>query len=152
MNTVLEVENLQKIYMMGSVPVEALAGVSFKIDHGELVAVQGPSGSGKSTLLNMIGALDRPSDGSVTIEGVDAASLDDDNLAEVRQKVGFVFQFFNLIPRLNARDNAELPLIVAGVNREERRARSLDVLARLSSLLTPATMRGKTSKIIGCSS
>lgn len=131
MNAVLEVENLQKIYMMGSVPVEALAGVSFKVDHGELVAVQGPSGSGKSTLLNMIGALDRPSDGSVTIESVDVASLDDDNLAEVRQKVGFVFQFFNLIPRLNARDNAELPLIVAGVNREERQARSLDVLRKV---------------------
>lgn len=131
MNTVLEIENLQKIYMMGQVPVEALAGVSFKVDHGELVAVQGPSGSGKSTLLNLIGALDRPSEGSVTIGGIDAATLDDNDLAELREKVGFVFQFFNLIPRLNARENVELPLLVAGVDREERRARTEDVLEKV---------------------
>jgi putative ABC transport system ATP-binding protein len=131
MNTVLDVSNLRKTYMMGQVPVEALAGVSFKVDHGELVAVQGPSGSGKSTLLNMIGALDRPSEGSVTIEGVDASTLDDNGLAEIRQRVGFVFQFFNLIPRLSARDNVELPLVIGGVDRQERRARSEDVLQKV---------------------
>jgi putative ABC transport system ATP-binding protein len=131
MNAVLEVDNLKKTYMLGQVPVEALRGVSFKIDHRELVAIQGPSGSGKSTLLNMIGALDRPSEGSIRIEGTNIGSLDDNRLAEIRQRVGFVFQFFNLIPRLSARDNVELPLVVANIDREERRARSADVLRKV---------------------
>jgi putative ABC transport system ATP-binding protein len=131
MNAVLEVDNLKKTYMLGQVPVEALRGVSFKIDHRELVAIQGPSGSGKSTLLNMIGALDRPSEGSIRIEGTNIGSLDDNRLAEIRQRVGFVFQFFNLIPRLSARYNVELPLVVANIDREERRARSADVLRKV---------------------
>jgi putative ABC transport system ATP-binding protein len=130
-NTVLEVDNLKKTYMLGQVPVEALRGVSFHVDHGELVAIQGPSGSGKSTLLNMIGALDRPTEGNVRIEGTDIATLEDNKLAEVRQRVGFVFQFFNLIPRLNARDNVELPLVVANMDRNERRAKSADVLRKV---------------------
>ncbi|MGY5877241.1 MAG: ABC transporter ATP-binding protein [Candidatus Thorarchaeota archaeon] len=131
MNSVLEVTNLRKTYMMGSIPVEALRGVSLKIDPGELIAVQGPSGSGKSTLLNMIGALDRPSEGTISIEGVNVEALDDNKLAEIRQRVGFVFQFFNLIPRLDAIGNVELPLTIEGLPKIERRERAMDVLRKV---------------------
>lgn len=117
---------------MGSVPVEALRGVSFAVTQGELVSILGPSGSGKSTLLNMIGALDRPTSGTLLIKGVDASKLSDNKLAEMRRNVGFVFQFFNLIPRLNAQANVELPLAIAGVSRKERRARAEDALRSIS--------------------
>jgi putative ABC transport system ATP-binding protein len=130
-STVLEVKDLKKTYMLGQVPVQALRGVSFRVDRGEFLAVQGPSGSGKSTLLNMIGALDRPTEGSVSIEGTDVGTLDDNHLAKIRQKVGFVFQFFNLISRLNARENIALPLVIAGVPRKERRSRAEDVLRKV---------------------
>jgi putative ABC transport system ATP-binding protein len=118
--------------MMGSVPVEALRGVSFAVTQGELVSILGPSGSGKSTLLNMIGALDRPTSGTLLIKGIDASKLSDNKLAEMRRNVGFVFQFFNLIPRLNAQANVELPLAIAGVSRKERRARTEDALRSIS--------------------
>jgi len=117
---------------MGSVPVEALRGVSFAVTQGELVSILGPSGSGKSTLLNMIGALDRPTSGTLLIKGIDASKLSDNKLAEMRRNVGFVFQFFNLIPRLNAQANVELPLAIAGVSRKERRARTEDALRSIS--------------------
>ncbi len=128
LKTVLELENLTKTYMMGSVPVEALRGVSFAVTEGELVSVLGPSGSGKSTLLNMIGALDRPTGGTIFVDGVDVSKLSDNKLAEVRRNVGFVFQFFNLIPRLNAKANVELPLAIAGVSRKERKVRAENAL------------------------
>ena len=131
MNTVLELEGLKKTYQLGEVPVHALQGVTLSVNQGEFISIVGPSGSGKSTLLNMIGALDRPTEGSVRIEGIEASTLSDDGLSEVRQKVGFVFQFFNLIPRLNARANVELPLAVSGVPSDERRRRAEDVLKKV---------------------
>jgi len=128
LTTVLELENLTKTYMMGAVPVQALRGVSFGVTEGELVSVLGPSGSGKSTLLNMIGALDRPTSGTLLIKGVDVSKLSDNKLADARKSVGFVFQFFNLIPRLNAEANVELPLAIAGISRKERKARAENAL------------------------
>lgn len=128
LNAVLEVEDLRKDYQMGKVRVEALRGVTFHVDRGELVSVLGPSGSGKSTLLNMIGALDRPTGGTLAIEGTDTSTLSDNRLAELRMRVGFVFQSFNLIPRLDARANVELPLAISGVPKKERAERAVDAL------------------------
>jgi putative ABC transport system ATP-binding protein len=130
-DTVLEIQDLQKTYMLGSVPVPALRGVSFQVEAGEFVSILGPSGSGKSTLLNMIGALDRPSDGNLAIRGTQVATLNDDQLAELRQRVGFVFQFFNLISRLDAIGNVELPLTIAGVPSKERRTRAEQMLEKV---------------------
>ena len=131
MNTVLEVMNLRKTYMLGQVPVEALRGVNFSVDHGEFVAVLGPSGSGKSTLLNMIGALDRPTEGTLSIRGTEVGTLNDNELAELRLRVGFVFQFFNLISRFDAIGNVELPLTIAGVSSKERCARAEEMLQKV---------------------
>jgi putative ABC transport system ATP-binding protein len=123
------VENLVKIYRTGSVEVPALRGVSFTIERGEFVAVMGPSGSGKSTLLNILGCLDTPTDGAYFLEGKDVSRLKENALARVRnQKIGFVFQSFNLLPRYTAFQNVELPLIYAGVPRKERRKRVEEVL------------------------
>ncbi|MHA1771761.1 MAG: ABC transporter ATP-binding protein [Candidatus Thorarchaeota archaeon] len=128
MSTVLEVEQITKTYMLGKVPVEALRGVSFSVQQGEYISILGPSGSGKSTLLNMIGALDRPTSGRLVITGKDTSTADDNLLADLRQNVGFVFQFFNLIPRLDAIGNVELPLAIAGVGRKERLERAVKML------------------------
>ncbi len=130
-NTVLEVHDLKRTYQLGSIPVHALRGVSFQVDAGEFVSVLGPSGSGKSTLLNMIGALDRPSEGTLAIRGTEVGTLNDNQLAELRQRVGFVFQFFNLISRLDAIGNVELPLTIAGVPAEERRAKAEQMLEKV---------------------
>jgi putative ABC transport system ATP-binding protein len=128
LTTVLEAENVTKTYQLGQIAVRALRGVTFKVEKGEYVAVLGPSGSGKSTLLNMIGALDRPSSGRLEIEGVDVSTLSNNELSDLRQNVGFVFQFFNLIPRLDALGNVELPLSIAGVPRDERKKRAAKML------------------------
>jgi putative ABC transport system ATP-binding protein len=117
---VVEAVNLKKTYLLGKVPVDALRGVNLKVEKGDFVAILGPSGSGKSTLLNMIGALDKPSDGTVLIEGSDVSKLNDNQLADLRRRIGFVFQFFNLIPRYTARENVELSLSIAGVSKAER--------------------------------
>ncbi len=130
-NTVLEVHDLKRTYQLGSIPVHALRGVSFQVNAGEFVSVLGPSGSGKSTLLNMIGALDRPSEGTLAIRGTEVGTLNDNQLAELRQRVGFVFQFFNLISRLDAIGNVELPLTIAGVPAEERRAKAEQMLEKV---------------------
>jgi len=130
-NTVLEVQDLKRTYQLGSIPVHALRGVSFHVNAGEFVSVLGPSGSGKSTLLNMIGALDRPSEGTLLIQGTEVGTLNDNQLAELRQRVGFVFQFFNLISRLDAIGNVELPLTIAGVPAEERRAKAEQMLEKV---------------------
>jgi putative ABC transport system ATP-binding protein len=128
MATIVEAVNLKKTYMLGKVPVNALRGVDLKVDKGEFLAVLGPSGSGKSTLLNLIGALDKPTEGKLLIEGVDISTLNDDQLADLRRRIGFVFQFFNLIPRLTARQNVELSMAIAGLGGDERRKRAGELL------------------------
>jgi putative ABC transport system ATP-binding protein len=127
---VIEVENLTKTYQAGEVTVEALRGVTFQIDRGELVAVMGPSGGGKSTLMNLLGCLDKPTSGSYLLGGDAVAGFDQAHLAKVRlERIGFVFQGFNLLPRTSALDNVELPLVYAQVPARERRERALAALA-----------------------
>jgi putative ABC transport system ATP-binding protein len=126
--TIVEAVNLKKTYTLGKVPVEALRGVNLKVENGDFVAVLGPSGSGKSTLLNLIGALDKPTEGKILIEGTDISTLNDGQLADLRRRIGFVFQFFNLIPRLNARENVELSMMIAGQSKAKRKKRAEDLL------------------------
>jgi putative ABC transport system ATP-binding protein len=128
MNAVIEAIDLKKTYMLGKVPVEALRGVNLKVEKGDFVAILGPSGSGKSTLLNLIGALDKPTAGTLLIDGADVSKLNDNQLADLRLKVGFVFQFFNLIPRLSAKDNVGLSMSIAGKSREEQRKTAEELL------------------------
>ena len=125
---VVETTNVKKTYMLGKVPVNALQGVNLKVEKGDFLAISGPSGSGKSTLLNMIGALDKPTEGKVFIEGVNVSTLNDNGLADLRRRIGFVFQFFNLIPRLTARGNVELTMSITGLGRDERRKRAEGLL------------------------
>lgn len=118
---VIRVENLTKVYQMGEIEVHALRGVSFSVKPGEVLAIMGPSGSGKSTLMNMIGCLDIPSSGDYFLEGELVSTLNEDQLALVRnRKIGFVFQKFNLLPRATALANVELPLRYAGINGERK--------------------------------
>jgi len=126
--TVVEAVNLKKTYMLGKVPVNALRGVNLKVESGDFLAILGPSGSGKSTLLNLIGALDKPTEGKMLIEGVDVSTLNDNQLADLRRRIGFVFQFFNLIPRFTARENVELSMSIADISRAERRKQAEDLL------------------------
>jgi putative ABC transport system ATP-binding protein len=126
--TVVEAAGLKKTYMLGKVPVDALRGVDLKVESGDFLAILGPSGSGKSTLLNLIGALDKPTEGKMLVEGVDISTLNDNQLADIRRRVGFVFQFFNLIPRLTARANVELSMSIAGMSKAERRKRAEELL------------------------
>jgi putative ABC transport system ATP-binding protein len=125
---VVEAVNLKKTYMLGKIPVEALRGVNLKVESGDFLAILGPSGSGKSTLLNLVGALDKPTAGTLMIDGVDISKLNDAQLADLRRQVGFVFQFFNLIPRFTAIGNVELSMSIANVNRTERRNRAEELL------------------------
>jgi len=129
LESIIETLDLVKEYRQGGRPLRVLDGVSLTIEKGEFMAIMGPSGSGKSTLLNMIGALDRPTSGSVLINGVDLSTLGEGELAELRNReIGFIFQFFNLIPRMDALKNVSLPLAIAGVPGRERRERSMKVL------------------------
>ena len=125
---VVEATNVTKTYMLGKIPVEALRGVNLKVETGDFVSILGPSGSGKSTMLNLIGALDKPTSGTLLIDGVDIGKLSDNQLADIRLKIGFVFQFFNLIPRLTAHDNVELAMSIANVDKAEKRKRALELL------------------------
>jgi len=126
--TIVEAFNLKKTYLLGKVPVNALRGVNLKVESGDFLAILGPSGSGKSTLLNLIGALDKPTEGKMLIEDVDVSTLNDGQLANLRRRIGFVFQFFNLIPRFTARENVELPMAIAGLSKADRRKRAEDLL------------------------
>jgi putative ABC transport system ATP-binding protein len=128
MALIVEAVNLKKTYMLGKIPVEALRGVNLKVESGDFLAILGPSGSGKSTMLNLIGALDKPTAGTLLIDGVDVSTLSDSQLSDLRRRVGFVFQFFNLIPRFTARDNVELSLSIAGVSKAERKKRAEELL------------------------
>lgn len=129
MTVILETKNVKKTYKMGDVLVPALRGVTFKVAKGEILAVFGSSGSGKSTLLHILGALDRADEGEVFVDGVDLSTLSDNELADVRlRKVGFVFQFFNLLPRLTALRNVELPLTLADVSDKECHEKASEVL------------------------
>lgn len=128
MANVIEAHDLTKIYKMGEVEVQALRGVSFAIERGEVISIMGPSGSGKTTLMNMLGCLDRPTSGEYILDGEPVASLDDDQLADIRnRKVGFVFQSFNLLSRQTAITNVELPLRYSG-RLEDRRERAIEAL------------------------
>ncbi len=121
--SMIELDKVTKVYHMGRVEVDALRGVSLSINTGEMVAIIGASGSGKSTMLNVIGCLDKPTSGNYFFEGVDVSQLNDNQLAEVRnKKIGFVFQDFNLLPRATALANVELPLLYSGVRRRHQRA------------------------------
>lgn len=129
MSAVLEVKNVTKTYRMGTVEVPALRGVSFGVKEGEFVTIFGPSGSGKSTLLHLIGGLDRPDKGEIIIDGSNLLQLSEDKRARLRlTKIGFVFQFFNLLPRISALANVELPLALADVPEKEMRERAEEIL------------------------
>ncbi|MBV9663768.1 MAG: ABC transporter ATP-binding protein [Actinobacteria bacterium] len=129
---VIELRDVGKIYRSGLLEVAAVQDVSLRIDAGEFVAIAGPSGSGKSTLMHIIGCLDMPSSGTYLLAGEDVSAMDEDDLAEVRnERIGFVFQQFNLLPSMSALRNVELPLAYSGIPRHERRERALDALARV---------------------
>jgi putative ABC transport system ATP-binding protein len=128
LETIVEAVELKKTYLLGKVPVNALNGVNLKVDSGDFLAILGPSGSGKSTLLNLIGALDKPTQGRLVIEGIDISTLNDNQLTDLRRRVGFVFQFFNLIPRFTAKENVELSMSIADVAKSERIMRAETLL------------------------
>jgi len=129
---IVETENLAKIYGSGEAQVNALDGVSIHVEKGEFVAVMGPSGCGKSTLLHMIGGLDRPSSGAVKIDGQDLSSLKDDDLTDLRREhIGFIFQFFNLLPTLSALDNTALPLVLGGTKPADAQVKAAEWLEKL---------------------
>jgi putative ABC transport system ATP-binding protein len=128
----IELEAVSKVYRLGEVELHALRSVSLRVNRGEMVAIMGASGSGKSTLLNVIGTLDRPTDGGYWLDGELLTELDETELAQLRnRKIGFVFQAFNLLPRETALENVELPMFYAGVPAAKRRARALELLDRV---------------------
>jgi putative ABC transport system ATP-binding protein len=132
MSSIITIEKLYKTYFMGKQSVQVLKGLSLDIMKNEYVALMGPSGSGKSTLMNILGCLDTPTGGKYILNGKDVSKMPDDDLAEVRNKeIGFVFQQFNLLPRLTAVENVALPLIYAGVNKKDRTERAIESLRKV---------------------
>ncbi len=131
-STVVKLENLEKSYQLGKTTVQALRGVSLTLHEGEFMVVMGPSGSGKTTLLNIIGTLDKPTSGKALIDGEDIAKMNDRQLTKLRRyKIGFVFQFHNLIPVLTALENVQLPLLTAGTGRKASEDRANELLGRV---------------------
>src|SRR5262245_10512501 len=129
---VIAMAGIRKVYDTGKVRVEALKGVDLRVGAGEFVAIVGPSGSGKSTLMNLVGCLDTPSDGTYLLRGKEVAGLDKNDLARIRnERVGFVFQNFNLLPQITAFENVEMPLMFGGVGRKERKDRVRELLAQV---------------------
>ena len=125
----IELQNVSRIFKVGDQQVAALRDVDLRLDAGEYISIMGPSGSGKSTMLNLLGLLDRPTSGTYLLDGGDVTDLNDEQQARVRrEKIGFVFQSFHLVPRLTAAQNVELPLILAGIPAEERRARVAELM------------------------
>lgn len=148
---VVELRDVHRSYPSGDSEVAAVRGVSFALERGDFAALVGPSGCGKSTLLNLIGCLDRPTSGSILIEGTDLATLDEDALAEIRnRRLGFVFQNYNLLARMTALRNVELPMVYAGIPPADRRKRALEGLDRVGLLKrmdhTPAQLSGGESQ------
>lgn len=143
----IRTENLTKVYGRGLGAVLALDRVTLSIDEGEMVAIMGPSGSGKSTLMNILGCLDRPTEGRYLLAGVDVASLGDEEMADIRgRRIGFIFQQYNLLPFLTALENVEVPLLYQGVGRKERRRRAAEAL---ESLGLGARLGHKPSQLSG---
>ncbi len=144
-NDMIELENITKVYHMGKVEVPALRGVTLSVQQGEMMALIGASGSGKSTLMNIIGFLDKPTEGSYILEGIDVSQLNDNKLAEMRnKKVGFVFQTYNLLPRSSALSNVELPLVYGGSG--QKRKRAMEALERVG---LAARARHKPTELSG---
>jgi putative ABC transport system ATP-binding protein len=144
----IEVKNITKTYGVGETAFQALKGVSFKIEDGEFVAIMGPSGSGKSTMMHILGCLDTPTSGSYHLDGKDVSKLSDEELAEIRKdKIGFVFQSFNLLPRTTVLRNVMLPLIYAGVGEEEREKRAKTAL--ISSGMVETHFMHKSNELSG---
>jgi putative ABC transport system ATP-binding protein len=142
---VIQIRGLTKVYHVGDSEVHALRGVDLNVFRGDMVAIMGPSGSGKSTLMNMIGCLDQPTSGSYWLDGIETSGLADDQLAQVRnRKIGFVFQMFNLLPRVSAVEQVELPLIYAGVKNKRERA-----LAALEAVNLTERARHRPSELSG---
>lgn len=130
---IIHLEDIRKSYFMGKQELPVLKGVSLDISKNEYVALMGPSGSGKSTLMNILGCLDSPSSGRYILNGQDVSKMSDDSLADVRNiEIGFVFQQFNLLPRLTAAENVALPLVYAGIPKKQRMERAMEVLAKVS--------------------
>lgn len=129
MDEIIEVKKLQKRYLMGDEVIDALKSIDLKVQKNEYLALMGPSGSGKSTLMNLIGCLDSPTSGEYILHGIDVSKMSDSELADVRNKeIGFVFQTFNLLPRMTALENVALPLVYAGVSKVDREERARNVL------------------------
>lgn len=129
---IIRISDMGKVYKNGSIEVEALKSVNLCVEKGEFMSVMGPSGSGKSTLMNIIGCLDRSTSGFYELDGVNISALDDRELARIRNlKIGFVFQSFNLLPRMDALHNVELPMIYAGIHAKDRRKRAMEALEKV---------------------
>jgi len=131
-NAIIKIKELKREFTVGSELVRALKGVDVSINKNEYVAMMGPSGSGKSTLMNLLGCLDTPTSGAYNLNGTDVSSLEDNDLARIRNKeIGFIFQTFNLLPRLTALENVALPLVYAGYSKEQRNEKAAEVLAKV---------------------